>query len=1375
MTKRRNKKQALMASILSLVLCVSMLLGTTMAWFTDTVTNKDNRIITGELGVELWKYVEKDTGSDYVNISDGTGDIFMTQDHDGERLNGILWEPGKTEVVLLQVKNAKSLALNYNIILDVKNGVIDETTGELQDDDNVALDDVLSYAIIPNVAGMKVEDANVAVFSELGLTSWNAIVGSQIVETDKVPKGLTIAAQNGALLAGESDYFALAVHMSEDASNLYQNQVIEIDVKLEAKQMVSEYDSFGNEYDKDAEFPVNTIQYYVSKTGSDDNPGTQDAPFATIEKANEVISATNHEGFTVEVLIDGGTYLLPRTIEFSGAEAGGTDRNKVIYRAEEGEEVIFTGFVDVSDVIKWSDVDETEVLAQRGALRTDVLPNLKKSAVGLGTYVKEALMAEYGNEAGAALYTELGGYKLFEMLFESDGTNEPGEAKTFTVEKNKNNKPSTTIQYLTLLVNGEEQDLAQWPNYGEYEVIETVVSKGGTTQNSAGAVFECSYDNIDTWGVRNGVYLARAFVRGFLSWNFREEWNQIKSIDEENDTITLKYYTDGGVNGGRNWRIVNLPQELDRPGEYYVDFTGSYMARLFYYPPYQLTKQDSIQISVVRDTTLLIENTSNIVFEGIEFSGFRNSDMAQGVITIKNSDNIEIRDCTFKHNDGGANVVLNGDNNTVEGCGFYNCGAAGVFLYGGGSYTTLEPQNNVISNNHFYNTGTGNLTNVGGAVTNTATPYYTGDTVGNVIKNNLIHHIYGAVSIQFNGVEYDISNNEISNGLRNLADYGLIYTGNRPYGQGHTVNYNYLHDFGSLTDTSTSVNGIYFDDWQSGQTAKNNIIVANSLSSTTGIFSVGAYNTMRYNILANSSTGILQGSRTNTLDGNNSGVGKFISGITSMSDALKTKYPFMLKVKENAVSGQPFPIIGNVITDNISYNAPNRIASGADTLLDANITNNLTVDTTDVFVDAANHDWRITSEYAASANLSENIMTEDNFSMDEIGIQKDVWAVTNPKEAFKLIYPKNGYGDVKPNDVVLNWEQALFADEYKYVVATDAEFANVVASGTSAYEYAAIGDLVTGNTYYWKVTAVNTTRQLGAEWESESGVYSFVVGKEVVKKDKLQETIAKATAAFAEVKDGTENVVGDFKVGTEAKLAALITGATAVYNNEDATQADVDAEVTKLQAAMDGIGAYKYKGYVTLDTSDASKWKPTLSTTTVNAEDGVLTITATGTSLDTKNVAYDGTIPSYNFLTFNMVPTLTNNSGRVCITFRVQDPSQKECWDGESYLLWILATGNIELQKNTPATSNPEMLKIVTNDGYIRDNVECNIKIEAIDLEGGGVQIIFKVDDQEIINFIDNDNSSKYSPIYADGTFAIQASKGSVVLKPAENIPTDVY
>lgn len=226
MTKRQKKRKAFLTSITAMILSIAMLVGTTFSWFTDSTSNTDNRVEAGLLDVRLLKYNEGTKV--YDDISGGTGNIFNSDD---------LWEPGKTEVVLLQVKNNASLAFNYNIVLNVKNANEDAAN-------TAKLEEVLSYAILPDVTAEAYNSASV--------TSWDDIQKFKGAEVGAVPVGKITAALNGALEKGESDYFALAIHMDEEAGNEYQGAALDIDVNVVAKQMSSENDSFGNKYDKDA-------------------------------------------------------------------------------------------------------------------------------------------------------------------------------------------------------------------------------------------------------------------------------------------------------------------------------------------------------------------------------------------------------------------------------------------------------------------------------------------------------------------------------------------------------------------------------------------------------------------------------------------------------------------------------------------------------------------------------------------------------------------------------------------------------------------------------------------------------------------------------------------------------------------------------------------------------------------------------------------------------------------------------------------------------------------------------------------------------------------------------------------------------------------
>ena len=117
MTKSKSTKRALLSSVLALVLTCTMLLGTTFAWFTDSVKSGANKIIAGNLDVEL-EYATVDANGalqDNWTSVEGKDALFKTD---------TLWEPGHAEVVYLKARNAGTLALKYKFAMNI----LSETT-----------------------------------------------------------------------------------------------------------------------------------------------------------------------------------------------------------------------------------------------------------------------------------------------------------------------------------------------------------------------------------------------------------------------------------------------------------------------------------------------------------------------------------------------------------------------------------------------------------------------------------------------------------------------------------------------------------------------------------------------------------------------------------------------------------------------------------------------------------------------------------------------------------------------------------------------------------------------------------------------------------------------------------------------------------------------------------------------------------------------------------------------------------------------------------------------------------------------------------------------------------------------------------------------
>ncbi len=233
MSNTKTTKRALLTSVMALMLCFAMLTGTTFAWFTDTETSSNNRIVAGTLDVDL--LMDKEVNGTYTSIAGGSGDIF-SEGTTANKTNATLWEPGATHVAYLAVRNLGNLALKYNIVLNVTD---EDAT------DAVNLADVLEVAVV---------NFDEAPTDAERIVAWDAnatapTISSLFVGTSNV----ILAAPNGKLEnTNDTDYFAIAVHMQEEAGNEYQGKSICIDIAVNATQLNAEEDAFGKDYDEPA-------------------------------------------------------------------------------------------------------------------------------------------------------------------------------------------------------------------------------------------------------------------------------------------------------------------------------------------------------------------------------------------------------------------------------------------------------------------------------------------------------------------------------------------------------------------------------------------------------------------------------------------------------------------------------------------------------------------------------------------------------------------------------------------------------------------------------------------------------------------------------------------------------------------------------------------------------------------------------------------------------------------------------------------------------------------------------------------------------------------------------------------------------------------
>ena len=205
MNNRKATKRALLTSVMALVMCVVMLVGTTFAWFTDTASTSVNTIKAGKLKVLL---VDKDGN----NLK---GKTLEWKAKDNREQSKIFWEPGcEYELQDVYVKNDGNLALKYKI----------EITGIKGSD---KLNEVITWTI---------NDAN-------------------------------LSADHHLAAGDTSTALTIKGHMDENAGNEYKNLTIEnIAITVYATQDTVEYDSTRNDYDANATYPMVVSQSTLNRT-----------------------------------------------------------------------------------------------------------------------------------------------------------------------------------------------------------------------------------------------------------------------------------------------------------------------------------------------------------------------------------------------------------------------------------------------------------------------------------------------------------------------------------------------------------------------------------------------------------------------------------------------------------------------------------------------------------------------------------------------------------------------------------------------------------------------------------------------------------------------------------------------------------------------------------------------------------------------------------------------------------------------------------------------------------------------------------------------------------------------------------------------------
>ncbi len=500
---------------------------------------------------------------------------------------------------------------------------------------------------------------------------------------------------------------------------------------------------------------------YVAPGGDDSNAGTKEAPFASLEHARDAVrdlrgkqSSSNE---VITVWLAGGDYERTNALDLTAADSG-SSQARVVWRSLPGQTARLLGGKRISGF--------------RAVTNQEVLNRLRESARG---HVVELDLSNFG-------------------------------ISSFGELKSRGFGRATVPAHSEFFYDGRPMTLARWPNEGQSEQIAGFPEDKAQPDEHGGKIgkledgFFYSGDRAKDWKDTSDLW-----VHGYWSWDWANSYEHVASIDLEKRLLkTDAPYGLYGFRKGQRIHFLNLLEELDQPGEWFLDRKSG---MLYFWPPDHgksgASAPESL-LSLSADPLLRLKGASFVTIQQLVLEATR-----ANAVEINDGEGNVIAGCTIRNIGNYGVRISGGRRHGVMSCDIWDTGDGGVSL-DGGNRSDLTPAEHFVENCHFQRQGRWSKCYV---------PAILIGGVGSRASHNLIHD-HPHCAILFTGNDHLLEYNEIHHIALETGDVGAIYTGRDYTFRGNRIRCNYIHHTGGVGMGSM---GVYMDDCVSGTEIFGNI------------------------------------------------------------------------------------------------------------------------------------------------------------------------------------------------------------------------------------------------------------------------------------------------------------------------------------------------------------------------------------------------------------------------------------------------------------------------------------------------------------------------------------------------------------------------
>lgn len=1061
-----------------------------------------------------------------------------------------------------------------------------------------------------------------------------------------------------------------------------------------------------------AEMAASKTKFYVSPEGSDHGAGTIDDPFKTPERAVRAVNKLKSKQGGVTVYFREGVYAILNALTIGTKSSGASEKDLVFYTNYEDEEVIFTSATTVTgkDLTKAMDTN-------------DSVFNRKVSEV-----VKPHI---YSVDLSKLGYTNFGTFK-------------------------RDARPA-------LYVDGTLYTIARWPNTGNtnmarytgadgaHGVVEVgdITTQGTTVgtytgERGIGIEFQVANPRPFNWENTDNIWFYGYFYQEWAPYHFR-----VKSWNEKKMTIKSYDYSAYGAQyiKEKNFYYYNILEELDNPGEFFVDDKSG---MLYIYPAIEMKDDTLIQLVTSTNDIVTLDNTKYTVFNGITF------DMGYNCITMKNGTNRNIiQRCTIKNS---SNYTFIQDASTYE-----NGVICSVLAGTSGVSGLMDIKANRRAGNFVQNCYTKRITITNGS--------------GNVVSHNLVTGFNSmGISTSSGGSERFIEYNETVAGPDIGLDAGLFYNNGAPRNTGNIVRYNFFNR--STITPRNSPYGIYLDDRSEGMYIYGNVL------NEARIFLHAGSNNMVYNnmvcklpqhvALSNSNnyahTTTTGNSWKELVMGNTST--RYTKGyedyyMTSWQSRFPYQYDWqrrMVAHKYDYEMNPNYDIMNdpegtflsspreNIYKNTVSVGTKSGV-SIVSREIDYINENNYHFDDPSVFEFT---DWDNGVLDVTPEKLAELAPGVEPFKTNaQMGPIFDPALLPEPLvlERLKPQAPMNSE-EVKiiPTSIVLQWNEVFGKSSYNVKVAEDPNFENVVFEKETQDEYVNLPDLEFGKQYYWTVSTNSWTEKVSKTPSvmptATFVTYTFDEAVRYIELDKVEfDATVNSLEAFMDegfvVEQGSPEAEGRpadmplYKAGTIEKVKEFIKNVRA-KRDEYKIQSELDNYTKEMQKEFWILLDENAIPYVVNMGQGSHTFKA--EDYRVNAMD--FETTFTDNTLTIAGVKSSNTVGRLA-RTLNGAATLAMSIKHdvlgeyTGVDIRANAPVTGGITSIEGYCV-IFKGDLIELQRY-PKAAGGAILADVVNDNKLVKGGEWFDFTSEVKPSKEGVRVVLKIDGETIIDYLDKD------------------------------------